>query len=99
MERRENQEYRSYDEQYYYAEIYRNVATSVGAHLGTGWQWQRNRSSIGLEVTTLFLPLMNVYTSHSTSDDIYEDRAKKNARSLGLRFDTSIPRFVIGFGF
>ena len=99
VERRENEEYNSYDEQYYQAEIYRNVATSVGAHLGTGWQWQRNRLAIGIEITTVFLPMANIYTSYSTSDPVYEERAKRNSESIGLLFDSSIPRFVIGFGF
>jgi hypothetical protein len=99
VERRENKDYNSYDERDYNAEIYRNVATSIGAHLGTGWQWQRNRLAFGVEITTFFLPLANVYTSYSTSDEIYKDRAKKNAKNLGLLFDSSIPRFVIGFGF
>ena len=99
VERREDKENKSYDDHYYNAEIYRNVATSAGAHLGTGWQWQRNRLTVGVEITTLFLPMANLYTSYSTSDAIYEDRAKKNAKNLGLLFDSSIPRFVIGFGF
>jgi hypothetical protein len=99
IERRENKEYNSYDEQYYNAEIYRNIATSAGAHLGTGWQWQKNRLAIGLEITTFFLPLANVYTRYSVSDPNYEDRAKKNEEDIGLLFDSSIPRFLIGFGF
>ncbi len=99
VERRENKEYRSYDELYSNVEVYRNRATSVGANLGAGWQWQRNKVTIGLEVTTLFLPMANLYTKHSATDESYEQESKSDAKNLGLLFDSSIPRFVLGFAF
>jgi hypothetical protein len=99
VERRENEDYNSYDEQYYNAEIYRNVSTSMGAHLASGWQWQRKNFTVGLELTALFLPMINIYSNYSAENERYEERAKRNAKSFALLFDSSLPRFICGFAF
>lgn len=99
VERRENENYISYDEHYYNAEIYRNIATSMGAHFATGWQWHRENFTVGIELNALFLPMINIYSKYSASDERYEERAKENVKNFGLLFDSSLPRFICGFSF